>query len=84
MSIANNDSAKAATMSSTEQEKLFSKLFITTSEVCDRVGVSRAAVAQCKANGKLPEGFNIGTTTVWLRETLEPSLAVWENERLLK
>lgn len=84
MSNVSIDLTSATTLTSEEQEKLFSKLFITSSEVCDRVNTSRAAVAQRRGNGKLPDGFQIGTTTVWLRATLEPALEVWENERLLK
>lgn len=63
---------------SPEQER-FDRLYITSTEVCKDLGVSRTSVFQAQRKGYLPKPIHINGTTlhVWERVTAEPYIAAW-------
>lgn len=67
-------------MENTAQER-FNKSYITSSEICKKLGVSRAAVVQARQNGKLPDPIFINDTQIciWERTTVQSYLVAWED-----
>lgn len=60
----------------------FDKEFMTSSEIARRLSVTRSAVIQARQRGKLPDPIFIENhLVVWRRQTIEPYVAQWEQER---
>lgn len=68
-----------------EAQTEFDRKFITSSEVCERLRVTRVAIHIRRKNGKLPNAIVIGPAlvTLWERDDIEPFLQEWQ-EHLTK
>lgn len=60
-------------------QQRFSRLYITSAEICRELGVSRPAVMDAAKRGLLPEPIVISPNSphVWERAVAAPSLAAW-------
>ncbi len=68
----------------TNQEQ-FDKMYVTSSEICRRVGVTRAAVIQARAKNFLPEPIILeGTLSLWKREDVEGQIVLWIQKRMAR
>jgi len=57
----------------------FDRKYITTTEICKRLNVSRSTVHIARATGKLPHPIDVqGQLFIWERVTVEPYLAAWK------
>lgn len=70
--------AKAPNAPETAQQR-FSRIYITSSEICERMEVSRPTVLNARKRGILPDEIEIGDGVVyiWERDTIEPYLSAW-------
>ena len=65
----------------------FDKAFVTSTELCERVGIHRSSVLYSVKRGKLPEPIIIrrkdgGThIALWNREEIEPLIETWHEAR---
>lgn len=66
----------------TAQEE-FDAAYITSTEVCQELGVTRATIVRGKQRGKLPEPITLKGTKIqiWRRELMQPYLDAWKAER---
>lgn len=66
-------------MSTIEQQREeFKEKYITSSEVREKLYVSRTALHHRRRAGKLPEGISIdNSVTLWLRSEVRPYLEQW-------
>jgi predicted DNA-binding transcriptional regulator AlpA len=56
----------------------FDKAYITSGEICDRLGLCRTSVLQAKKRGTLPDSVMVGgTMLIWERAKVEPYLDAW-------
>lgn len=57
----------------------FDRAYISSGEICRRMGVSRATVLQARRRGLLPDPIAIDNANVyvWERATVEPYLSAW-------
>lgn len=65
-----------------EAAKKFEALYITAQQIADAVGVSRASVFSARNSGRLPNGFNIGSTYIWERAFIKPYVDSWKDKML--
>jgi hypothetical protein len=69
----------------TAQEEFDAK-YITSTEICRELNVTRASVVNARNRGVLPEPVRINRPNgdphimIWLREEAEPLIAVWRAE----
>lgn len=65
-------------------QERFDKTYISSSEICQRLGINRSSVFYGIRNGKLPEGITIKRPDggvhiiLWIRADAEPLLADWQ------
>ena len=61
----------------------FDETYITSSEICRRLNLSRSAVMFRRQNGLLPDSIfaNGSRLVLWKRSTIEPFLAAWDAAR---
>lgn len=65
----------------TAQER-FNAAYITSSEICRRLGVTRGALVQARSKGKLPEAISVENhMMIWEREVAEPFVQAWDKSR---
>lgn len=65
----------------TAQEE-FDKKYISSSEICKMVGVTRAAIIQARRKGILPNPINIDDHLfLWVRADIQESLDNWIKKR---
>ncbi len=65
----------------TAQQK-FEREYITSSEICKRLRVTRATITQGKSKGWLPDEINVDNhLLIWERNQIEPFLVEWEKRR---
>lgn len=69
----------------TAQEE-FDATYITSTEICRDLGVTRASVTNARDRGALPEPVRINRANgdvhimIWLRAEAEPHIAAWRQE----
>lgn len=58
----------------------FDGKYVTSSEICKRLGVSRAAMTAARRRGMLPDPVSLNGTQIylWEREVVQPYLEAWE------
>ncbi len=63
-------------------QKRFDETYITSTEICERMKVSRPAVHFRRKNGHLPNAIRVygQSLFVWDRQQIEPKLVEWENQ----
>lgn len=63
----------------TAQEE-FDQVYITSSEICGAMAITRATLMNARQRGLLPDPINInnGQLTLWKRETVQPYLDAWK------
>lgn len=64
---------------STPQEE-FDAIYITSSEICEYLSISRSTIVQGKGRGLLPEPITINGAQIqlWKREQVMPHLDAWK------
>lgn len=67
------------TSASIAQER-FNRTYITSSEICQRLQVTRPAIHFRRKAGNLPDSINVygQQLLIWEREPIEPWLVKWE------
>lgn len=62
----------------TPQEE-FDREFITSTEIVDRLGISRSTLTRAIQRKQIPDPIRTadGQTTIWRREEIEPALKEW-------
>lgn len=70
-------------MELTPHQTLFNTRYITSSEVRERLGVSRPTLHHHRRAGHLPNAIEINgqTFVVWERDFIEPYLLKWEESK---
>lgn len=70
------------TGSNAEYQRRFDQLYISSTDICQRLGVSRVQLFSRKKRGDLPGGVvvNGAQITLWERAKIEPHLQAWETE----
>lgn len=62
----------------------FDAKYITSTEICRDLGVTRASVSNARDRGALPEPVRIGRAhshvMIWLREEAAPHIERWRSE----
>ena len=60
----------------------FDKTYITSSEIANRLNVTRPAIYFRHRNGHLPNAISVqgNQLTIWERDAIEPHLKKWEAE----
>lgn len=57
----------------------FDRTYITTTEICRRLELSRSTVHVARATGKLPNPVDVqGQLYIWKRADVEPYLQAWK------
>jgi hypothetical protein len=65
-------------------QEQFDRTYISSSEICQRLGINRSSVFYGVRNGKLPQGITIKRPDggvhiiLWLRVDAEPRLVAWQ------
>ena len=64
----------------TTPQQQFDAEFITSTEIIDRLSISRSTLTRAVARKQLPEPIRTadGQTTIWRRVEIEPALKEWE------
>ena len=63
-------------------QKEFEELYMTSSEIARRLGVTRAAIIQARHKGLLPDPIMVeGHLTIWKRAFIEPYVVQWQRKR---
>lgn len=64
----------------TKEQKEFEKKYITSSEICENLGVSRSTLQQARERGLLPEPIHAKGARVyfWERAKVAKHLEAWE------
>lgn len=70
------------TGSNAEYQRRFDQLYISSTDICQRLGVSRVQLFSRKKRGDLPGAVvvNGAQITLWERAKIEPHLQEWETE----
>ncbi len=64
-----------------EQAKAkFEEQYITANQIAEHVGVSRTSVHTARTSGRLPNGFDIGSTFIWERYSIQPIIDTWRDK----
>lgn len=63
-----------------EAQQRFNEVYITATEICERLNVSRPAILMARRRNQLPNPIDVCQQRifVWERATIEPYLASWE------
>lgn len=63
-----------------DAQKRFDETYITSSEICERLGVTRVALHVRKKGGHLPGGIMVNNShlLIWERSAIEPHIVRWE------
>lgn len=57
----------------------FHAKYMTTTDVCDFLGISRVSVHQARKNGRIPDGIPLNNhVTLWERALIMPHLQAWK------
>ncbi len=58
----------------------FNRRYITSSEICFRLAISRSSITSAIRRGKLPEPIRIGEAqaSLWVRDEVEPIVTEWK------
>jgi hypothetical protein len=57
----------------------FSETYVTTTEICRRLSVTRSTLHMARITGKLPDAIDVqGQLFLWERNEIEPYLSAWE------
>lgn len=60
----------------------FDAAYVTSSEICRRVGVTRASIVIAHNKGWLPEPVRLDKTiNIWKRSEAEPLIVAWIEKR---
>lgn len=61
-------------------QQRFDRLYISSTEICRDMGVTRPTVMQARRRGLLPDPVSLGpsVTCYWERETVRPYLNAWK------
>jgi hypothetical protein len=63
-------------------QKEFDELYMTSSEIARRLGVTRAAIIQARTKGMLPDPIMVENhLTIWKRLFIEPYVKAWQEKR---
>jgi predicted DNA-binding transcriptional regulator AlpA len=63
-------------------QKEFDTLYMTSSEIARRLGVTRAAIIQARQKGMLPDPIMVEShLTIWKRVFIEPFVEAWQKKR---
>jgi hypothetical protein len=71
---------------SSNQKKIkehFQSVYITSSEITERMGITRAGFLYARQRGKIPEAPIVvcnGRIFIWLRSEIEPIIKAWKQE----
>jgi predicted DNA-binding transcriptional regulator AlpA len=71
-------------MTNTETaQQRFDRTYITSTEICGRIGCRRVSLMQARKRGMLPDEIHVndGQLVVWERAAIEPWLQAWERRR---
>ena len=62
-------------------QERFDKTYITSSEICQRLDVTRPVIHYRRKNGHLPNGIQLfgQQLIIWEREFIEPYLQKWQS-----
>lgn len=59
----------------------FDELYISTGEICERMGVERSTVLNARRNGQLPDPILVANFVyIWERKFIEPYLVAWKHQ----
>ena len=60
-------------------QQKFDETYISSSEICRQLGVSRAAIVNARRRGLLPDPIVVNDIQLylWERETVQPYLEAW-------
>lgn len=63
----------------TTAQQRFEEIYITSTEICQRLSVNRASITQGRKRGMLPDPIVIRGSNqyLWEREKVEPFLKAW-------
>lgn len=63
----------------TAQEE-FDATYITSSEICEELGITRATIVQGRKRGLLPDPVTVNGAqiTIWRRDKVRPFLDAWK------
>lgn len=63
-------------------QKRFDEMYITSSEIAQRLNVTRPAIHFRRKAKRLPNAITVpgNTLTIWERDQIEPHLRKWEEE----
>lgn len=58
----------------------FDATYITSSEICRELGITRATIVQGRSRGLLPDAIEIngGQLIIWKRDAVRPHLDAWK------
>lgn len=61
------------------EQQEFDKVFISSKEVCERMGVQRSSLVHAYRRGTVPFPIQVngGLVMLWYREAIEPHLVAW-------
>ena len=63
-------------------QKEFDDLYITSSEICRRLRITRASITSAKNKNQLPDPIMVENhLTMWKRGFIEPYIEAWEKKR---
>lgn len=65
-----------------DAQRRFDEHYISSTDICQRLGVSRVQLFSRRKKGELPGGVvvNGAQITLWEREGIEPHIQEWEHE----
>lgn len=63
-------------------QREFDEMWVTSSEICERLSITRPALCAARKQQKLPEPVLVGAMKlcVWPRSEVEPFLRQWWND----
>ena len=62
-------------------QRRFEQSYVTSSEICQIVGVTKAAITKAVARGDIPRPIVVNCQMkLWERKTLEPYLQKWKDK----
>ena len=63
-------------------QKEFDATYISSTEIANRLGVTRVAIIHARQKGQLPGEIMVGEhLTIWKRTEIEPHIQAWEKKR---
>lgn len=69
-------------MTTSVAQQKFDEAYITSTEICQTLKVSRPAIHFRRKSGRLPDPINVfgQQLLIWEREQIQPYLKQWNNE----